>query len=124
MSELFFTLNHSGGQHRVMIENQGDTTLIRFGESFTLRLDEENLNKLREHIHDAAREMTIERRDTSGVCSSKPWAWETSGKEVNAESEMVQAGIDAREKIKAKRRAGKSEQKSIDIWNPQDPVNW
>tara|TARA_B100000700_G_scaffold157770_1_gene175058 strand:- start:3412 stop:3735 length:324 start_codon:yes stop_codon:yes gene_type:complete len=107
-----------------MIENQGDTTLIRFGESFTLRLDEENLNKLREHIHDAAREMTIERRDTSGVCSSKPWAWETSGKEVNAESEMVQAGIDAREKIKAKRRAGKSEQKSIDIWNPQDPVNW
>jgi hypothetical protein len=33
---------------------------------------------------------------------------------------MIQAGIDAREK----RRVAKSKQQSIDIWNPQDPVNW
>jgi hypothetical protein len=124
MSELYFNLKHSGGTHRVMIENQGDTTLISFGASFTLRLDEENLNKLREHIHDAAREMTIERRDTSGVCSSKPWAWETSDQEVNAESEMVQAGIDAREQLKAQRKSPRSEQQKVDVWNPNDPSNW
>ena len=122
MSELFFTLKHDGGQHRVMIENQGDTTLICFGESFTLRLDEENLNKLRERIHDAARDMTIERRDTSGVCSAKAWAWESSDQEVNAENEMVQAGIDAREQLKAQRMM-KGTASPID-YNPNDPANW
>ena len=126
MSELFFTLKHDGGTHRVMIENQGDTTLISFGASFTLRLDEENLNKLREHIHDAARDMTIERRDTSGV-------WEDTlnqienladrlDQEVNAENEMIQAGIDAREQLKAQRMM-KGTASPID-YNPNDPANW
>ena len=46
MSELIFNLKHGGGNHRVEIENQGDTTVVRFGASFTLRLDEENLNNL------------------------------------------------------------------------------
>ena len=116
MSELYFTLKHDGGTHRVMIENQGDTTLISFGASFTLRLDEENLNKLREHIHAAAREMTIERRDTSGV-------WQANlDKEVNAENEMVQVGIDAREQLKAQRMM-KGTALPID-YNPNDPANW
>ena len=127
MSELYFTLQHGGGTHRVMIENQGDTTLISFGASFTLRLDEENLNKLREHIHDAARDMCIERRDTSDVWDDKVIEIEKIAEllhaedhEVNAENEMVQAGIDAREARKAERSA----QQSVDIWDPQDPINW
>ena len=126
MSELFFTLKHDGGTHRVMIENQGDTTLIRFGESFTLRLDEENLNKLREHIHDAARDMTIERRDKSGVWEDTLNHIEKLGdrldQEVNAENEMVQAGIDAREQLKAQRMM-KGTASPID-YNPNDPANW
>lgn len=105
MSELYFPLKHDGGTHRVMIENQGDTTLVRFGASFTLRLNEENLNKLQHHLAEAARDMCIERRDTSGVYD----------REVNAESEMVQTGIDAREKLKQKR---------IREFDPNDPVNW
>jgi hypothetical protein len=105
MSELYFTLKHDGGNHRVEIENQGDTTVIRFGASFTLRLDEENLNNLQMHLASAAREMCIERRDTIGVYD----------REINAESEMVQAGIDAREALKQKR---------IREFNPNDPVNW
>jgi hypothetical protein len=112
MSELYFTLKHDGGTHRVEIENQGDTTVIRFGASFTLRLDEENLNKLREHIHDAARDMCIERRDTAGVYD----------REINAESEMVQAGINAREALKAQRMM-KGTATPVD-WNPNDPANW
>ena len=112
MSELYFNLKHGGGTHRVMIENQGGTTLIRFGESFTLRLDEENLNKLLERIHEAARDMCIERRDTSDVYD----------REINAESEMIQAGIDAREKLKALRSMEVTE--TSKDWNPSDPANW
>ena len=115
MSELYFTLQHGGGTHRVMIENQGDTTLISFGASFTLRLDEENLNKLREHIHNAARDMCIERRDTTGV-------GQVADHEINAENEMIQSGIDAREALKL-RRMVKAEAAHVD-WNPNDPANW
>tara|TARA_B100000214_G_scaffold290303_1_gene219997 strand:- start:2399 stop:2761 length:363 start_codon:yes stop_codon:yes gene_type:complete len=120
MSELYFTLKHDGGNHRVEIENQGDTTVIRFGASFTLRLDEENLNNLQMHLASAAREMCIERRDTSGVYSE---ADEIGHEDLEAasevmqslEMEMVQAGIDAREALKQKR---------IQEFNPNDPVNW
>ena len=110
MSELYFTLKHDGGTHRVMIENQGDTTLISFGASFTLRLDEENLNKLREHIHNAARDMCIERRDTTGIYTD------------NLEEDFIQAGIDAREALKAQRMM-KGTATPVD-WNPNDPANW
>jgi len=44
--------------------------------------------------------------------------------EVNAESEMVQAGIDAREKLKERNR---SEAQAVDPYEPfnsNDPVNW
>ena len=114
MSELYFNLKHDGGTYRVEIENQGDICVIRFGASFTLRLDEINLNKLRKHIHNTARDMCIERRDTSDISSAHD-------REVSSESEMVQAGIDAREALKAKRR---SEQQVHDVWLPNDPVNW
>jgi hypothetical protein len=105
MSELIFNLKHDGGNHRVEIESQGDTAVIRFGPSFTLRLDEENLNNLQMHLASAVREMCIERRDTSDVYD----------REINAESEMIQAGINAREKLK---------QKKQQTFNPNDPVNW
>ena len=42
----------------------------------------------------------------------------------SAEAQMVQAGMDAREKIKAKKRLDLSEQQRVDVWDPQDPVNW
>ena len=123
MSVTFEDIRHDGGTHRVEVEIEGDQCVIRFGASFTLRVNEANLNTLRELIHDAARDMAIERRDTSGVCSSKSWAWETSDQEVNAENEMVQAGIDAREQLKTRR----SEQQVHDVYddyNPNDPATW
>ena len=123
MSVTFEDIRHDGGTHRVEVEIEGDQCVIRFGASFTLRVNEANLNTLRELIHDAARDMTIERRDTTGVCSSKSWAWETTDREVNAESEMVQAGVDAREQLKANRI---SETQAVDVfdYNPNDPANW
>ena len=123
MSVTFEDIRHDGGTHRVEVEIEGDQCVIRFGASFTLRVNEANLNTLRELIHDAARDMAIERRDTSGVCSSKSWAWETSDQEANAENEMVQAGIDAREQLKTRR----SEQQVHDVYddyNPNDPATW
>ena len=129
MSELYFTLKHDGGNHRVEIENQGDTAVIRFGASFTLRLDEENLNNLQMHLASAAREMCIERSLTGcdtvalrdfGVLDE---ADEIGHEDLEAasevmqslEMEMVQSGIDAREALKQKR---------IQEFNPNDPVNW
>jgi len=82
MSEVNFSLKHDGGTHRVEIENQGDTCVIRFGASFTLRLDEDNLNMLREHIHSAAVDMAHQR--SRKACASKSWAWEVSDEEVNS----------------------------------------
>ena len=126
MSELYFTLKHDGGTHRVEIENQGDTTVVRFGASFTLRLDEENLNKLQMHLASAVREMCIERRDTSGVWQTKLDQIEELAdrldQEVNAENEMVQAGIDAREALKAQRMMKGTAYPGD--WNPNDPANW
>ena len=123
MSVTFEDIRHDGGTHRVEVEIEGDQCVIRFGASFTLRVNEANLNTLRQLIHDAARDIAIERRNTSGVCSSKSWAWETSDQEVNAENEMVQAGIDAREQLKTRR----SEQQVHDVYddyNPNDPATW
>ena len=99
-------ISHASGTHQLEVEIEG--------ASFTLRMSETQVDALREVLHDTSRELCIRRRDVAGASSSAQ----------TAESQMVQAGIDAREKIKAKRRAGKSEQKSIDIWDPQDPVNW
>jgi len=56
-------IKHDGGNHNVEIEIDGDQAVIRFGASFTLRIDEANVWKLREMIHDAGRELTIARRN-------------------------------------------------------------
>ena len=117
-------IQHDGGTHEVSVETEGDQCVIKFGGSFTLRVDETNLNKLREMIHNASRDLTIERRDTTGVCAAKAWAWESSDQEVNAENEMVQAGICAREQLKAQRCSERSDQQKVDVWDPNDPANW
>ena len=111
MSELSFSLKHDGGTHRVEIENQGDTCVIRFGASFTLRLDEGNLNKLLEHIHDAACDM-LEQQSRL-----------TATQHYSSEVDFIQAGIDAREQLKVKRV---SETQAVDVfdYNPNDPANW
>ena len=41
--------------------------------------------------------------------------------EINAEAQMFNAGVEARERMKKMRR---SETQSVDLWNPNDPKNW
>ncbi len=104
-------IGHASGTHQLEVEIEGDEAVIRFGASFTLRMSETQVDALREVLHDTSRELCIRRRDVAGAVA-------------NAETDMIQAGIDAREKIKAKRRVEKSAQQRVDVWNPHDPVNW
>jgi hypothetical protein len=59
----FKKIKHDGGNYNVEVETEGSQVVIRFGASFTLRVDETNAWKLRDIMHDAARELTIARCD-------------------------------------------------------------
>jgi hypothetical protein len=90
-------IRHDGGTYRVEVEIDGDQCVIRFGASFTLRVDETNLNTLREMLHDAACDMQCE----------NPYSF--------TDHEMIQHGIDAREQRKAM---------AAEDYDPNDPANW
>ena len=120
-------IRHDGGTHSVEVELDGSAAVIRFGASFTLRVDEGNLMKLRTLLDQAGNELTRNRRDTAGArnmsdsqlhdvfeleeteIAESPW-------ESSAEADMIQRGIDAREMMKGTASAGD--------WNPNDPSNW
>ena len=56
-------IEHDGGLHLVEAETNTDGTVtIYFGASFTLRLDEHNLDKFRELIHLASRDLMVDRQ--------------------------------------------------------------
>ena len=112
MSTTFENIRHDGGTHRVEVEIEGDQCVIRFGASFTLRVNEANLNTLRELIHDAVRDMAIERRDTTGVHTDY------------LEDDFIQAGIDARESLKSQRMMKGTADPAGHEYNPNDPANW
>ena len=50
--------------------------------------------------------------------------------EINAETQMFNAGVDAREQVKATSRAAalrpadRSEMQGVDVWDSNDPNNW
>ncbi len=96
-------LEHDGGAHNLEVEIEGDQAVIRFGASFTLRMNESQVDRFREIIHDTARELCINRD-----AAEEKWSR-------SAEADMIQRGIDAREKLKQSKR---------EAFNPNDPVNW
>ena len=89
-------LKHDGGEHNLEVELDGEQAIIRFGSSFTLRLDESGVNQLTDILEDTLGCIRHLRRK-----SEAQW-------ELSSEAEMIQAGIDAREKVKAQRLAGRS----------------
>ncbi len=54
MAHFQSRIKHGGGTHNVDVEVEGDRALITFGSSFTLRLDAQNVDKLRHLLHDAS----------------------------------------------------------------------
>ena len=56
-------LGHDGGKHNLEVEIDGDQAVIYFGSSFTLRLTEEQVDKLRDVLYDTSRELAANRYD-------------------------------------------------------------
>lgn len=54
MAAFMNNIRHDGGALDVRVKVDDDTALITFGSSFTLRLDVENVDKLRYLLHDAS----------------------------------------------------------------------
>jgi hypothetical protein len=52
-------IEHDGGKIGVEVEIDNDQSVIRFGNSFTLRLDENNIDKLRRILHSASCELAL-----------------------------------------------------------------
>jgi len=123
MSVRKAVINHDGGSHNVeTITNSDSTVSIYFGASFTLRVDEENINKLRHLISDASRDLMISRTvsEDEEPTVELPRAYTVNNlPEGWAEDEFIQDGIDAREKLKETRMM-----KSTASPVSNDPIDW
>ena len=60
------TENHGTLGLEIEVDSLGMAT-IRFGNSFTLRINEFNVDELRNIFHDVSRELALERRDRSAA---------------------------------------------------------
>jgi|LWDU01.1.fsa_nt_gi hypothetical protein len=97
-------INHDGGSLNLEVEVDGDQVVLRFGSGFTLRVDESNLNKLREQIHLAAVELTLERqtlKDLKGKRFQVP------------KTQLIQEKSSKRESSKQSKR---TKQQEVDLW--------
>ena len=59
------TIKHDGGNHNAEVKVDNDQLVIYFGNSFTLRVDEKNADKLRNLLYEGTRELTIARRNST-----------------------------------------------------------
>ena len=103
----------NGREMCVSVDTHGKIK-IEIGTSCTIRTDETGVLDLQhalERCLEKLSEIEDEKRTEEEFQRS-------------AEAQMIQAGIDAREKIKAKKRLKRSEQQRVDVWDPRDPVNW
>ena len=112
-------LPHADGVHNLEITIDGEEAVIRFGSSFTLRMTEDQVDELRDILYETARHIDLV-RPVPDVVQEKP-ATQPQSKVDDAESYFIDEGIRAREALKAKRR---SQQQTVDVWDPHDPVNW
>ena len=103
-----------GGREITVSVDTHEMITLKIGMSCTIRTDETGVLDL-QHALERALEKLAEVEEEK----RKEEEWQRS-----TEAQMIQAGIDAREKIKAKKRLDLSEQQRVDVWDPQDPVNW
>jgi len=123
------SIEHDGGVHNVeIVDNRDGTVTICFGASFTLRLDEHNLDKLREAIHMASRDLIADKQPNyPGRPNLKvppaPESLDAINDAVEDFDKSVTGVEDAVEAMKEEltRPDGKSDD---DTWAPNDPINW
>ena len=68
MEWMNFFLEHDGGTFDVEIAVEHGCAVIHFGGSFTLRVDENNVDKLREALFGVSRELQV-RRAIENACN-------------------------------------------------------
>jgi|ETNvirenome_6_85_1030632.scaffolds.fasta_scaffold05965_10 hypothetical protein len=109
------SLEHDGGSHNLEVEIEGNQAVIRFGASFTLRMSETQIDKLREILYETSRELCINRRDTTGVYDD-----EGSEERYNA----VNDAMDALSDRVMKETQATAAVDPYEPYNPNDPANW
>jgi hypothetical protein len=123
MSVRNVVIDHDGGSHNVeTVTNSDSTVSIYFGASFTLRLDEGNVNKLRHLISDASRDLMISRtvsEDEEPTVELPRGYTDNNPPPSMTEEDFIQAGIDAREQQKAERMM-----KGTASPVSNDPIDW
>ena len=94
-------LKHDGGVHNLEIEVDGEQAVIRFGASFTLRLDEKSVDHLRDILYDVSRELGAQRYDrkyTERLAEVETGLSHAADAEINAETQ-------------------RSDQQKVDLWD-------
>ena len=115
-------LKHVDGSHDLEVELDGNQAVIRFGASFTLRLNEGQLVNLGQVIESATRELCIKRRNTVFNESD-----EISLEDLEAAEEMYHAVNNVMDKMTDQMMKGPTTtvvEEKIEDWNPNDPSNW
>jgi len=112
-------IRHDGGTYNVEVDLEGDQAVISFGASFTLRLDEKNIDKLRDLLYEASRGLSWNRSWNTLSCNTEQDTVELPRVHTAAEDDFVQAGTDAREQQKLDRMMKGT---ASPITN--DPIDW
>jgi hypothetical protein len=107
-------IEHDGGVTTVETETDGHAVTIYFGSSYTLRLDEENVDKLRDVLYEASRDLRLEwnARMTEENCAQRALmsdADSASDEELEAADEILKSQTD---------------EQTAETWADNDPVNW
>ena len=118
MGQFNKSIEHDGGRYDVEVDIEGDQAVIYFGPSFTLRVDEGNLDNLRELLFEASRNLASN-RSAQRVCWATGEIEANPSQHRNLEDEFIQAGIDAREQLKSERMMQGT---ASPITN--DPIDW
>jgi hypothetical protein len=122
MGQFKESIRHDGGTYNVEVDLEGDQAVIRFGASFTLRLDEKNIDKLRDLLYEASRGLTAAKWDRSWLalsCNAEQDTVELPRVHTAAEDDFVQAGVEAREQQKLNRMM-----KGTASPISNDPIDW
>ena len=131
--------NAKGGRDITISVDTLEMVNIEVGSSVTIRTDEEGVDELRDALHRALTALENIRYSYRAEDSDEDDIGESMARlqeklegcgviESSAEDEMIQSGIDAREKLKTKKQMKDTASPKIDVYgdyyDPNDPVNW
>jgi hypothetical protein len=99
---------HNGRDVTIIVDTLKMIT-IEFGNSLTVRTDEAGVSDLRDALDRALDKLDNIRYENVTAAMN------------TGEDEMIEAGINSRERVKNQTM---TEQQLIDVWDPNDPGTW